>query len=102
MVGAACVGSAAFGAETAPATAERVYAKWCGPCHDPGPGHPGTQRLEWSLGKDKAVLRRRTDLDPEFVKYMVRNGRMKMPALRPTEISDAELDALADLLATRD
>ncbi len=102
VVGAACGAGAAFGAETTQAVAERVYAKWCGSCHDPGTGHPGTQRLEWSFGKDKAVLKQRTDLDADYVKHVVRNGRLEMPALRPTEISNAELNALADMLAAKE
>ena len=102
VFGALCGAPAAFGAESAPAMAEQTYAKWCGSCHDPGPGHPGTQRLEWSFGKDKAVLKQRTDLSADYVKHVVRNGRMEMPAMRPTEIGDAELDALADLLATKE
>ena len=24
---------------------EQIYDYWCAPCHDPGPGHPGTQSL---------------------------------------------------------
>jgi hypothetical protein len=47
------------------------------------------------LGAERAVLRTRTDLTPEYVKAIVRNGFQMMPAFRPTEIADSELDALA-------
>ncbi|MDP6108457.1 MAG: cytochrome c [Rhodospirillales bacterium] len=93
------VSSAFAGESDAPASAEQIYGKWCGHCHDAGPGHPGTQRLEWSFGKDKAALMGRSDLDADYVQQVVRNGRLEMPSFRPTEISNAELDALAKLLA---
>jgi mono/diheme cytochrome c family protein len=79
--------------------AEQVYQKWCSHCHAPGIGHPGTQRLEWSFGKDKAVLKDRTDLSADYIAQVVRNGRLEMPSFRPTEISDTDLDALAKFLA---
>ena len=46
-----------------------------------------------------AVLEERTDLVPEFVKVIVRQGVSFMPQLRKTEISDADLEALAAYLA---
>jgi mono/diheme cytochrome c family protein len=72
-----------------------VYAHYCADCHDAGPGHPGTMQLGERLGAERAVLRTRTDLTPEYVKAIVRNGFQMMPAFRPTEIADSELDALA-------
>jgi mono/diheme cytochrome c family protein len=82
--------------ETAPAS----YQKWCSPCHAPGPGHPGTQSLEIKY-KDTlpAVLEERTDLTAEVVKTMVRQGVLMMAPFRKTEVSDAELDAIAAYLA---
>ncbi|MNR57119.1 hypothetical protein D3C85_1778320 [compost metagenome] len=44
------------------------------------------------------ALEQRTDLNPEMVKYFVRNGVTIMPFFRKTEISDAELNAVADFL----
>jgi mono/diheme cytochrome c family protein len=93
------VTSDARGDEAGTAVAERTYAAWCSHCHDPGSGHPGTQRLEWSFGKDKSVLRDRADLNADYIKQVVRNGRLEMPSFRSTEISAAELDALAAYLA---
>jgi mono/diheme cytochrome c family protein len=45
------------------------------------------------------LLHERTDLVPEFVKVIVRQGVSFMPQFRKTEISDAELEALAAYLA---
>jgi hypothetical protein len=44
------------------------------------------------------VLEERTDLVPEFVKVIVRQGISFMPQFRKTEISDADLEALAAYL----
>ena len=77
------------------------------PCHGPGlglPGFgelPGTQQLRIKY-RDTAIsplLAERTDLVPDFVKVIVRQGVSFMPQFRKTEISDAELDALAAYLA---
>jgi len=84
----------------------RVYEYWCATCHGAGlglPGFgalPGTQQLALKYrGTDiPAVLDERTDLVPELVKVVVRQGVSFMPQFRKTEIDDAELDALAAYL----
>ncbi|MGB6449914.1 MAG: cytochrome c [Steroidobacteraceae bacterium] len=79
---------------------ERVYEYWCAPCHAPGPGHPGTQSLQVKYGgKTPAVLLERTDLTPQSVAFFVRHGVLSMPPFRKTEITDAQLAALADYVA---
>lgn len=80
---------------------EQVYDYWCAPCHDPGPGHPGTQSLAFRYDGTEvpAVLEDRTDLTPEFVRTLVRQGMLSMAPFRKTEITDAELDALAAYLS---
>lgn len=79
---------------------EAVYDKWCSICHSPGP-YPGTIALtERYEGTDiPGVLVERTNLQPAFVKLIVRKGVANMPDFRKTEITDAELDALADYLS---
>ncbi|MBI2992841.1 MAG: cytochrome c [Gammaproteobacteria bacterium] len=79
---------------------QAVYQKWCAPCHAPGPDHPGTQALEAKYGgKKPGTLKERTDLTAEITKEFVRKGVSIMPFFRKTEISDAELEALAEYLA---
>ena len=86
---------------------KQVYDYWCLPCHGPGLGFPGfnelpgTQQLRIKY-RDTAIsplLTERTDLVPVFVKTIVRQGVSFMPQFRKTEISDADLDALAAYLA---
>ena len=76
-----------------------VYVHYCADCHDAGEGHPGTMQLAVRSGAEKSVLRSRTDLTPAFVKQIVRSGLEMMPPFRPTEIADAELDALANYVS---
>lgn len=79
-----------------------VFDNWCAPCHAPGARHPGTQALEVLYkGVKPAALEQRTDLTPELTRAFVRTGVSVMPPFRKTEISDAELDALAAYLAPR-
>jgi mono/diheme cytochrome c family protein len=96
---------AAGGAANAQDAVERgheVFQYWCAACHAPGPRHPGTQALE-SLykGAKPAALEERTDLLPELTRAFVRTGVSVMPPFRKTEITDADLDALAAYLAPK-
>jgi mono/diheme cytochrome c family protein len=99
-----CVGAALFGASlaqaAAPAAGEAVFQHWCAPCHAAGPGHPGTESLQRKYeGKLPATLLDRTDLAPETVATFVRQGVLMMAPFRKTEITDAELAALAAFVA---
>lgn len=75
----------------------KVYDKWCFPCHGTGVGKPGTDSLA-ARGQKPAVLEERTDLTVPMIKQFVRHGVLFMPVFRKTEISDAELDAIAAYL----
>jgi len=80
----------------------QVFAYWCAPCHAPGPKHPGTQALEALYkGSKPAPLEQRMDLVPTVTQTFVRTGASVMPPFRKTEISDADLAALAAYLAPR-
>lgn len=76
-----------------------VYDNNCAACHNAGTGHPGTMRLAIRLGEEKSVLTDRADLNEQYVRTIVRQGILLMPPFRPSEITDPELDALADYLA---
>jgi len=88
-------------APTDPHAAGRaVYVKWCAPCHDPGITHPGTNALTVKYkGVKPGVLLEWKDLPASAVKVLVRHGISVMPQFRKTEISDSELDALAQYLS---
>jgi mono/diheme cytochrome c family protein len=77
-----------------------VFDHWCQPCHGDGPGKPGTAALQALYrGQKPALLEARTDLAPAVTKTFVRTGVSVMPFFRKTEISDADLEALAAYLA---
>jgi mono/diheme cytochrome c family protein len=92
---------AAHAAETgAPASGEAVYKRWCTHCHSAGRGNPGTESLQVKYGgKIPAVLLDRTDLSAQAVATIVRTGVLSMPPFRKTEVTDAELQALATYVA---
>ena len=79
---------------------KQVYQYWCWNCHGEGAGKPGTQALAAKYkGSRPAILDQRTDLAPAATKLFVRKGISIMPFFRKTEITDAQLDALAFYLA---
>ena len=77
---------------------QQVYEKLCVHCHAQGPGNAGTQSLQ-RRGIGDAVLVDRKDLSAVYIKTIVRSGIKQMPSFRLTEISDDELDKLADYLS---
>ncbi len=78
---------------------KHAYDRICIYCH--GPGVWGTSRLAKRLDKNHALLENRTDLPAPTIRAIVRAGVGSMPAMRRTEISDADLDAIAAYLARR-
>ena len=95
-----CAARTANSATQSAPPGQAVYEHWCAPCHAPGPGHPGTQSLQLKYaGKLPAVLLERRDLAPRTVAQFVRQGVLLMAPFRKTEISDAELAALAAYVA---
>ena len=77
---------------------EQIYQRHCQACHDPGAGHPATLLLGQKHGVEKAVIKGRKDLNRVYVKTIVRGGLLEMPPFRPTEITDAELDVIAEFI----
>ncbi len=92
------VAGAAEPAKTA-ADGKQVFSTWCAPCHTAGRYMPGTLALQARYqGAKPALLEQRTDLTPAAVKTFVRNGIGIMAPFRKTEVSDAQLEALAAYL----
>lgn len=80
----------------------QVYERWCTPCHGRQDFLPGTSALAVKYkGKIPAALEDRKDLTAAVVKAVVRQGAFSMAPFRKTEISDADLDALAAYLSKR-
>jgi mono/diheme cytochrome c family protein len=94
----------AFAAEVASLSAQEqqgklLYGRTCIYCH--GPGLWATNRIAKRLDKDHAQLENRTDLSADGIRAIVRSGVGSMPPLRKTELSDADVDAIAAYLARK-
>jgi (+)-pinoresinol hydroxylase len=74
----------------------------CAVCHAAEPDRPGTMSLQFKYaGRLPAALEQRTDLTPEMVTYYVRHGIAMMPSFRKTELSDAQVSAIAAYLTRK-
>ena len=83
-----------------------AFAYWCATCHAPGAFEngrtlPGTTSLgvKYKGTNVPPVLEERTDLPPDYVKAVIRNGIKGMPTFRKTEISAADADAIGAYIA---
>jgi mono/diheme cytochrome c family protein len=79
---------------------EEVFVLFCRACHAPGPQHPATSKLAITKGADKSVILNRADLPAEYIMHVVRNGLLGMPPLRPTDVTEAELERLVQYVRT--
>lgn len=106
------VSQAAAAPVGSPDNGKLVYEKWCLPCHGSrvNTGFPGTTDALYPgaaalavkyKGTQPPLLTDRTNLTPELVKTVVRNGISAMPRSRKTEISDAELNDIAAYLTQK-
>ena len=87
------------------ARGQEKYDYWCATCHagDPREGGrylPGTASLNAKYkGERPGALADRIDLLPPYIKLVIRRGMEGMPFFRKTEISDAEMKAIAAYLS---
>jgi mono/diheme cytochrome c family protein len=78
-----------------------LFSNRCGSCHLAG--GMGTnlltmQRIRAGEPPESGLLENRKDLAPDYVKAVVRGGKVAMPRLSRTEVTDAELEAIASYL----
>jgi len=107
LLAAAVLARPAIG-QSAPATGTaftrsagaKVFGKWCSDCHGT-PNGPGSMALQRQYqGSVNPILEQRSDLNPDYIKLIVRHGMSFMPSFRKTEISDAELTQIAAYLTS--
>lgn len=79
-----------------------IFAHSCAPCHGTGPGDdgspmlPGTAALAAKYGGTRpAALELREDLSGPVLRLFVRRGVGAMPAFRPAELTEAQIEAIA-------
>lgn len=89
-------------ANAPPAPGVALFRAHCATCHSASGVAAGTAALQIKYeDRVPAALEDRTDLTREFVGYVVRNGTNVMPFFRKTELSDAEVAAIAAYLARK-
>jgi len=84
---------------------EDLFSNRCGSCHLAG--GMGTnlltvQRMKAGEAPETGLLTNRADLTADYIKTVVRDGKMAMPRISRVEATDAELDAIAKYLAKAD
>ena len=75
---------------------EAIFKDKCIYCHDVRGW--GTRALARRVPPGQELLTRRDALPADFVKIAVRRGIGSMPGFTPTDLSDAEVAAVADWL----
>jgi mono/diheme cytochrome c family protein len=88
-------------AERSASSGEALFSNRCGTCHlagGMGSNLLTKQRIAMGQPRETGMLANRTDLTPDYVKSVVRGGKMAMPRLTKVDISDADLDAVAAYL----
>lgn len=82
-----------------------IFERQCAPCHAAGPGDDGTPMLPGTMalarkysGHRYGALELRTDLTVEVLRHFLRNGIGAMPMFRKAELSDADIEAIAEYL----
>jgi mono/diheme cytochrome c family protein len=61
----------------------------------------GTERLRTRLPEDRSIITERTDLDPAYIRTIVRNGLASMPAYTPTDLDESQIKAIAAYLTRK-
>ncbi len=93
---ALCAAGAMGAAAAAQTDGKAAFTHRCAMCHREG--GTGTYVLARRLGANLSLLEKRSDLKPEYIRYVVRWGVVNMPRLSRVEVPDSDLDAIAAYL----
>lgn len=80
---------------------EQIFSNRCGTCHLAGgmaTNLIAMQRMEAGESPETALLTARDDLEPDYIRTVVRQGKVAMPPISRVETTDAELDAIVAYL----
>jgi mono/diheme cytochrome c family protein len=78
------------------ARGQAAFSHRCGMCHREG--GTGTFILARRLGPGKSLLEQRTDLNPDYIRTVVRWGLTNMPRISRVELPEPDMDALVSYL----
>ncbi len=73
-----------------------LYHHECVPCH--AAGATASIMLAKRVGKDKALLTQRDDLDPDYIRTVVRRGINSMMPLSRVQVTDDQLNEIIHFL----
>lgn len=92
--------------ERADLPGRQVFEQQCAPCHGTGPGDdgsatlPGTAALDAKYqGRLPGQLELRSDLSAPVLTLFVRRGSGAMPMFRKGELTDQQIEQIADYLS---
>jgi mono/diheme cytochrome c family protein len=80
---------------------EAIFSNRCGSCHLAGGMGTNLLTKQMMIAKrppTDGMLTNRNDLTPDYVKSVVRQGKMAMPRLSRVEVTDSELEAISSYL----
>ena len=78
-----------------------LFSNRCGACHligGMGTNLLTKERVAAGEAPESGLLANRKDLTVDFIKAVVRRGKLAMPRLTRVDVTDAELDAIAHYL----
>jgi mono/diheme cytochrome c family protein len=78
---------------------QRLFEERCAICHGTTNHHPATLLLAKRYGPGKGSIVGRSDLTPEAVKSVVRNGQLEMYPFSKMDLSDEDLNEIANYVA---
>lgn len=73
-----------------------LFLRKCGACH--ASGGTGAMQLARRLGPDQVLLSERRDLMADYIRLVVRQGLGGMPVISRGDLSDRQLDMIAEYL----
>jgi mono/diheme cytochrome c family protein len=97
-IAAAATGNASAAQDDLIAQGRAAFTHRCAMCHREG--QTGTFILARRLGKEKSLLEQRTDLQPDYIRQVVRAGLVNMPRLSRVEMPDPDLDGVIAYLVS--
>jgi mono/diheme cytochrome c family protein len=80
------------------AKGQQAFSHRCGMCHREG--GTGTFMLARRLGAEQSLLEKRTDLKPDYIRFVVRWGLQNMPRISRVEVPNADMDAIVSYLTS--
>ena len=83
-------------ADTAKTEPRALYEEKCGMCHQAN--GMGTTLLSRRFDAEQALLENRRDLQPAFIRTVVRSGFNNMFPISRGEVSDAQLESIVGYL----